>query len=408
MTIEVVPFLIDKIETGGAEKVILRIASYFTPEINAHIFTSVQSEGLANYDLAGLHVHNSKVKMSDNYASKIFSIIYQIFTLVKFIRYNRCKKVVSFLDRSNFICVVAAKLTGVRSVVSVRNNIEYQYSSNSKLKCLLAKFILRIIYSNADTIIALSKGVEQQLLTNYGLNKCKVRVIYNPYPINYMYQKGQEEIVNNFELQSIIENGYFISVGRLSLQKDHEVLLVCFSKYIRNGGVNSLIILGDGELKESLVCLVSKLDLHDKVFFLGYRADALSLIAKADAFLFSSKWEGFGNACLEAMAVGTYIISSDCDFGPKEILDVVGSRSYPVQTLYGTLTSKLDNRDEESIAQFVSALLDSGIRESHNPHDSLTRALEFDQSKIFYKWAEVIMDEPTELVKNFGKKNEHY
>lgn len=82
-----------------------------------------------------------------------------------------------------------------------------------------------------------------------------------------------------------------------------------------------LIILGTGPLRDSLVDLAVRLNLADSVEFLGFRGNALPYFRQADAFLLSSRCEGFGNVIVEALGCGTPVISTRCDHGPSDILD---------------------------------------------------------------------------------------
>ena len=82
-----------------------------------------------------------------------------------------------------------------------------------------------------------------------------------------------------------------------------------------------LIILGTGPLSETLRDLVVQLGLEDSIDFLGFRSNVLPFIRQADAFVLSSRCEGFGNVIVEALGCGTPVISTRCEYGPAEILD---------------------------------------------------------------------------------------
>jgi glycosyltransferase involved in cell wall biosynthesis len=80
-------------------------------------------------------------------------------------------------------------------------------------------------------------------------------------------------------------------------------------------------VLGSGPLEHELKALTESLDLTDAVDFMGFQSNALPYIRQADAFVLSSRCEGFGNVLVEAMGCGTPVISTRCDHGPAEILD---------------------------------------------------------------------------------------
>src|SRR5699024_2024023 len=102
-----------------------------------------------------------------------------------------------------------------------------------------------------------------------------------------------------------------ISAGRLVEQKDYKTLLKAFQLISQR--INSrLVILGKGPLENELKLLAKELDIQKKVSFLGFQSNPYKYMKKANVFILSSKWEGFGHVIVEAMAVGTPVISTDC------------------------------------------------------------------------------------------------
>jgi glycosyltransferase involved in cell wall biosynthesis len=109
-----------------------------------------------------------------------------------------------------------------------------------------------------------------------------------------------------------------ISVGRLSRVKDHACLLRAFA--LLPGKGDRLLILGEGKQRRELEALAKQLGVADRVDFPGHASNPFAHVARADLFVLSSRFEGFGNALLEALIVGTPAVSTDCPSGPREIL----------------------------------------------------------------------------------------
>ena len=82
-----------------------------------------------------------------------------------------------------------------------------------------------------------------------------------------------------------------------------------------------LVILGVGSEHRNLMLRARALDLESLVHFEGFQSNPYSYMKNAEAFILSSQWEGFGHVLVEAMACECPVISTDCDFGPNEILD---------------------------------------------------------------------------------------
>jgi glycosyltransferase involved in cell wall biosynthesis len=100
-------------------------------------------------------------------------------------------------------------------------------------------------------------------------------------------------------------------------QKDHATLLRALARMHRQ---SRLLILGTGEQQSKLATLSHDLGIADRVCFAGFVTNPLPYIRSATAFILCSAYEGFGNAIVEALGCGTPVISTDCPYGPSEIL----------------------------------------------------------------------------------------
>jgi len=117
-----------------------------------------------------------------------------------------------------------------------------------------------------------------------------------------------------------LQKDYFISVGRLTKQKNHTLLIKLFRIMCNKNKNLFLYILGDGEEKINIINEIKRLKLEDKVFLLGYKKNPYPFISKAKAVLSPSLWEDPGAVMIEAAFCNKIVISSDCISGPKEFL----------------------------------------------------------------------------------------
>ena len=128
--------------------------------------------------------------------------------------------------------------------------------------------------------------------------------------------------LRNEEIPNILKNKKFIlSIGRLSKQKNFDLLINFFEDEAKKDENLFLVIAGEGEKRKSLEALIVNKKIKDKVFLLGYKKNIHNLLKSCYCFILSSLWEDPGFVLIEAAANNAIIISSDCKSGPKEILD---------------------------------------------------------------------------------------
>jgi len=114
---------------------------------------------------------------------------------------------------------------------------------------------------------------------------------------------------------------YFLSIGRLTKQKNFNLLLNAFRKILTNNKQYKLVIIGDGEDRKNLNKIINKHNLKDYVYLIGFKENVFKYFRNAECFILSSLWEDPGWVIIEAIASNTIVLSSDCPSGPKEILN---------------------------------------------------------------------------------------
>lgn len=119
----------------------------------------------------------------------------------------------------------------------------------------------------------------------------------------------------------IISKNFFLSVGRLTKQKNFFFLINEFEKFCRFSDNFNLLIIGDGEDKNKLTKLIKKKKLDDKVHLLGFEENFYYYMQRCSAFILPSLWEELGLVIVQAALFNVFIISSDCPNGPKEFLN---------------------------------------------------------------------------------------
>lgn len=212
--------------------------------------------------------------------------------------------VISFLDTTNVLTLMASWGLGVPVIVSERID-PHQCSIGMAWNGLRAA-----LYRHADAVVVQSCAVRDWALRLQGIKT--VHVI--PNPVSPM-RNGSEQSSSRHSASHTI-----VAMGRLVRQKGFDILIEAFGRCVVKQAGWSLIILGEGEERRNLEALATELDITDVVRLAGLVPDPALILRQADMFVLSSRYEGFPNALLEAMACGLPVIATDCPSGPQEIV----------------------------------------------------------------------------------------
>lgn len=177
---------------------------------------------------------------------------------------------------------------------------------------------IRLTYPWASGIIAVSRGVRDDLCRIGGFSTDRVYVIHNPAAIDA--DASPAAPANLSTLWGEGAGAKILAVGTLKPQKDHETLLRAVALLTGHCDL-SLVVLGDGPLRADLMNLARELGIADRVTFQGFVRDPRPWFRTADLFVLSSRWEGFANVVVEALSFGVPVVSTDCPSGPSEILE---------------------------------------------------------------------------------------
>lgn len=216
-----------------------------------------------------------------------------------------------------------------KTINLVQNNLHevINYKVPAYLR-LFTKYILRNIFINTNCLVTDSDGLSKGIAKEFRLPSVP-KTMSGAIPRQATSHKKRN-------IKSIFR---IISIGRLDAQKDVETLLEAFQKVAQKIKNVELLIVGDGPMKAKLETLALDLNISSQTRFLGWVQYPYKTLNNSDVFVFASKWEGFGLSLLEAMSCGVPVISSNCNYGPREIL---GEDKYGMLVPVGN-TSKMAN-----------------------------------------------------------------
>lgn len=259
----------------------------------------------------------------------------------------------------------------VHDTTTMSEYIKYEFGGERFGRLMI--YLTRKAYSDAGRIIVVSHGEKEDLLKNFGIDGNSVQVIYNPINLEEIRLKAETGVDIKFEKPVVV------SVGRLIYSKGFDILLNAFRR-VRDRLDCRLLILGEGKEREGLESLVRDLELDQDVIFLGFDENPFRYMKRSTAFCTATRYEGLGNAIIEAMALGLPVVATDCRSGPGETLD--GGK-------YGILVPL---EDSVAIADALIKVLGDEEFRVRLSESSLKRAEDFGPEASLGAWEDTILE----------------
>ena len=273
--------------------------------------------------------------------------------LVRYLRERRPEALLAALPTPNLMAVWARRLArvGTRIVVSERSTLSATIDGVGKWRKRYLPPLLRRTYLMADGIIAVSNGVAADLASVTGIPPARITTVYNPVVTPELHAKARQPLDHPWFQPGAPP--VVLGVGSLTPQKDFPTLIRAFAR-VRAHSRGRLVILGQAasprkteEQRAELMALAASLGITDEIDLPGFVSNPFAYMARAAAFVLSSRREGLPGVLIQALACGCPVVSTDCPHGPMEILD--GGR-------YGEL---VPIADVDAMARAIHATLES-------------------------------------------------
>jgi glycosyltransferase involved in cell wall biosynthesis len=246
----------------------------------------------------------------------------------------------AYIDMVGIVTTFLARVPTVQAVTIHTARSADDMSGKKRLKQIY-EYLCRWLYPQAHYIVAVSNAVAQDTTSYFNINK-PIKVIYNPVITPSLYSKSEAQADHPFFKKK--DTPVLLAIGRMTAQKDFGTLLRAFAE-VRKHTSAKLLILGEGEDRGMLESLAKALNLGDDLSMPGFVNNPYPYIKNADVLVSSSAWEGLPTVLIEALALGTSVVATDCPGGSREILQ---------DGEYGQL---VDTRNPADLANAVMATL---------------------------------------------------
>lgn len=345
-------FIISSLKGNGAERVMVKIADALVLKgYDVSILTFNDEEDYElNNNINRIRLHGGSFKNH---------MIRSTWNLIKFYKdkKNRPDIAISFITQTNFISIVAAKLFGIKIMVSEHNS----YLRNTMRT---DKFTKKYVYRFADKTIVLT-SFDIPYYTKY---KADAMVIANPCSFDPIDSRENER-------EKVI-----LAVGDLNRYKvkGFDRILHILKPLFEKHPEWKLKILGKGEKgMKVLTEEINKLELNDNVELAGFQKNIKDFLKNSAIFALPSQYEGLPMVLIEAMSQGMACIAYDCVTGPRDIID---------PDIDGLL---IEDQNEEKMRAGLDRLMsDSSLREKLGSQ-AIHSVKRYDVEKIVAKWIDV-------------------
>jgi glycosyltransferase involved in cell wall biosynthesis len=354
--------VISQLGAGGAERVLSTMANHWAArghEVTLVTFARKESD-FYPLDAAVRRAALGLADSSANLRQSLRNGWLRIRALRKALLDSHPDVVISFMDTTNTQTLLATRNLSVPVVISERTD-PAQHRIGA-----MRSWARRVTYPWADAIVVPSRGVARWSQGN--IRGPRLRVI--PNPARYERRSPPSDKPSRERL--------VVTLGRLSAEKQLDYLLRAFDRCGSRHPEWSLQIIGEGPDRHRLEALAADLGIGQRVRFPGVVQDPETVLCNADLFVLTSRYEGFPNALVEAMACGLAVLCFDCPSGPSEIIR---------QGVDGVLVPA---QDLDALADAMDRLMSDETERRRLGSSAFEVAERFDVERIMSMWEDVI------------------
>ncbi len=392
--------IIPEISMGGAQRSISKLSVELSRNHQVWLVIFNKKNDMA-YPYGG-ELLSLDVVPRDNTLHKLKSFVQRITRLRKLKKQLGIDVSISFLEGADYVNIISKSRDKI--VLSIRGSKRYDEMIIGGFFWLRNKILIPWLYRRADMIVTVNHGIAKELRTHYGLEKSRMVTIGNFYDVNEITRLSLEPKSKN--MNRLYQDPILITTGRLAPEKGLKQLVRIFYGLKKKSKNLRLVMVGEGPMHNELVLLCSELDLLHAgpdfddlpdVVFMGNQSNVFKYLKSATMYLLNSSSEGFPNGLAEAMICSVPVVSSDCPYGPREILapefPFILSVSKPYFSPHGILMPLINSDEDIKIwIETLEEILGKSNILSQFAEKGLERINLFDQQFIVSQWLRVVED----------------
>ena len=374
-------FVYSNLNQGGIQRVLQLLSEEFSKRKNYEVYLAL----FDNTQVVPFYgeIIDIKAPTTKNPFLLFLNIIKRVRRINKIVKEKEIDVIISHAEITNLFTLVSKKIYKFKPPIIATYHTNFKESAKKMgiFDLIARRYNVKFQYV-ADKILCVSKGMENQLADN-GFDRVKLTTICNPVSIDSIDSMSKQRI--NSEHEFIFDKNFkiIISAGRLVGSKNFQLLLESYMEINKNIKCR-LIILGEGPERSELEKLIIDNNQQENIYLLGWQENPYKYINQSNLFVLSSNYEGFPMIVLEALACNIPVISTDCPFGPNEM----------IQSNINGILVPVNNKSELSKA--ISTVLSDKSYAKKLSSKGKQRALDFSVDKIASQY-EKLIDEVLEI-----------